>query len=268
MTIEVGGVLSAASGGGREGRHLRVGAEVLDAAGRSILVVDDDSEVREIVRARLEREGFSVREAISGADALARAAEQLPVLIVLDVVLPDLNGLQVCRRLRAVPATRAVPIIMLTARGDEVDRIVGLELGADDYVTKPFSPTELVARIRAVLRRAKGVPSPIHGRAVERGRIRISSETHDVFIDGKIVPMPRREFELLHFFLQHPNRVFGRVELMRSAWGSARARVGARSVDVHVRRLRQRLEEHHVTGDAIVTVRAVGYRFDAQVVEK
>ena len=260
MTIEVGGVLSAASGGGREGRHLRVGAEVLDAAGRSILVVDDDSEVREIVRARLEREGFSVREAISGADALARAAEQLPVLIVLDVVLPDLNGLQVCRRLRAVPATRAVPIIMLTARGDEVDRIVGLELGADDYVTKPFSPKELVARVRALLRRAAPRIPQQPATELSCGRLRMNLASHEVAVDGRAVALTLREFELLRFFVQHADKAFSRAQLLAAVWPR---RMDERSVDVHVRRLRRRLEQAGIVSQVIVTVRGVGYRFDA-----
>jgi DNA-binding response OmpR family regulator len=228
---------------------------------RPILVVDGDRVSREIVRAHLEQEGFAVREATDAEDAVSRVAEQLPALVVLDVMLPDGSGLQVCRRLRGAEATRTLPIIMLTARDSEVDRVIGLELGADDYVTKPFSPTELVARVRAVLRRAARDPAQSAPGHVQCGRLLISLEGHDTWVDGRPVALSLREFELLGFFVQHSGKTFSREQLREEIWPGTPP-MSERSVDVHVRRLRERLERVGIATDAIVTVRGVGYRFD------
>jgi DNA-binding response OmpR family regulator len=232
-------------------------AEGLD---RPILIVDDDNEVRETIRAHLERSGFVVREATGGEDAVQRVFEHMPALVVMDVTLRDTSGLQVCRRLRAAEETRGLPIIMLTARKSEVDRVVGLELGADDYVTKPFSPKELVARVRALLRRAAPRAPQQPSADLRCGRLHMNLGSHEVSIDGRSVVLTLREFELLRFFVQHADKVFSRAQLLAAVWPR---RMDERSVDVHVRRLRRRLEQAGVESQVIVTVRGVGYRFDA-----
>jgi len=227
---------------------------------RPILIVDDDDEVRETIRAHLERCGFVVREATGGEDAVQRVFEHMPALVVMDVTLRDTSGLQVCRRLRATEATRALPIIMLTARKSEVDRVVGLELGADDYVTKPFSPKELVARVRALLRRAAPRIPQQPATELSCGRLRMNLASHEVAVDGRAVALTLREFELLRFFVQHADKAFSRAQLLAAVWPR---RMDERSVDVHVRRLRRRLEQAGIVSQVIVTVRGVGYRFDA-----
>jgi DNA-binding response OmpR family regulator len=204
-----------------------------------------------------------VWEAASGGEAVRRIAERAPALVMLDVTLPDVSGLQVCRRLRADEATRAVPIMMLSARGDELDRVVGLELGADDYVTKPFSPRELVARVRAVLRRAAPRGRAASASVLCAGRLVVDLDTHETRVDGRPVSLSTREFELLGFFIRHPEKVFSRAQVVDRVWrGSERMR--PRSVDVHVRRLRRRLHGAGLEADVIVAVRGVGYRFDAE----
>jgi two-component system phosphate regulon response regulator PhoB len=222
--------------------------------------VDDDNEVRETIRIHLERSGFMVREATGGEDAVQRVLEHMPALVVMDVTLRDTSGLQVCRRLRAAEATRALPIIMLTARKSEVDRVVGLELGADDYVTKPFSPKELVARVRALLRRAAPRAPAQPSSEIRCGRLRMNLGSHEVSVDGRALVLTLREFELLRFFVQHADKAFSRAQLLAALWPR---RMDERSVDVHVRRLRRRLEQAGVASEVVVTVRGVGYRFDA-----
>jgi len=238
---------------------MHVNARTAVATDRPILIVDDDDEVRETIRVHLERSGFVVREATGGEDAVQRVLEHPPALVVMDVALRDTSGLQVCRRLRANEATRALPIIMLTARKTEVDRVVALELGADDYVTKPFSPQELVARVRALLRRA-APRSQQPSSELRCGRLRMNLGSHEVSVDGRAVPLTLREFELLRFFVQHADKAFSRAQLLDAVWPR---RMDERSVDVHVRRLRRRLEQAGVVPQVLVTVRGVGYRFDA-----
>ncbi len=236
------------------------------AVKRTILVVEDEQDIRELVRFHLEQEGYAVREADSGERALAQVAAERPALIVLDLMLPGTDGLEVCRRLRASEATVNLPIIMLTARAEELDRVLGLEMGADDYVTKPFSPRELVARVRAVLRRAHGEDAPPPHEIFERGRLRLDFDTYEVFIEGAPAALSLREFELLKFFVTHPYRVYDRLQLLDLVWGQD-VHVEPRTVDVHIRRLRRRIERNDAEPELIVTVRGVGYKFNPDALE-
>jgi phosphate regulon transcriptional regulator PhoB len=233
---------------------------------RTILVVEDEKDIRELVRFHLEHEGYVVREADSGETALRQIAAERPALVVLDLMLPGTDGLEVCRRVRGAEATRALPIIMLTARAEEVDRVLGLELGADDYITKPFSPRELVARVRAVLRRSHGEDVPPPHEVFERGRLRVDFDTYEVFLDGEPANLSLREFELLKFFLQHPYRVYDRLQLLDLVWGQD-VHVEPRTVDVHIRRLRKRIERNDASPELIVTVRGVGYKFNPDALD-
>jgi two-component system alkaline phosphatase synthesis response regulator PhoP len=236
------------------------------AVKRTILVVEDEQDIRDLVRFHLEQEGYAVREADSGERALAQVAAERPALIVLDLMLPGTDGLEVCRRLRAAEATATLPIIMLTARAEELDRVLGLEMGADDYVTKPFSPRELVARVRAVLRLAHGDDAPPLHEIFERGRLRLDFDTYEVFLEGATAALSLREFELLKFFVTHPYRVYDRLQLLDLVWGQD-VHVEPRTVDVHVRRLRRRIERNDAEPELIVTVRGVGYKFNPDALE-
>ncbi len=225
-------------------------------AGATVLVVEDERDIRDLVVLHLGQAGFRCRTATGGLEALREVRAAAPDLIVLDLMLPGLDGLDVCRRLRGDPATAAIPIVVLTARADEVDRVLGLELGADDYVVKPFSPKELVARVRAVLRRARAPAG-----ALTAGTIRLDPARHVVEVDGRPVPLTPREFDLLRALLAAAGRVLSREHLLDRAWGYGRAdEIESRTVDVHVRRLRAKLGPE---GRRIVTVKGVGYRLDA-----
>src|SRR5262249_52064205 len=208
---------------------------------RTILVVEDENDIRELVRFHLEQEGYAVREADTGERALQQIGAERPALVVLDLMLPGTDGLEVCRRLRAGEATRALPVIMLTAKAAQVDRVLGLELGADDYITKPFSPRELVARVRAVMRRTHGEDVPAPHEVFDRGRLRLDFDTYEVFIGGTPASLSLREFELLKFFVRNPYRVYDRLQLLDLVWGQD-VHVEPRTVDVHIRRLRERIE--------------------------
>jgi len=231
------------------------------AAAQRILVVEDEKDIRDLVRFHLEQEGFEVLEADSGEEGISVARSHHPDLVLLDLMLPGADGNMVCRRLRADPALVDVPIIMVTARAAEVDRVLGLELGADDYVTKPFSPRELIARVRAVLRRAS-VPVVSGARDVyERGRLKLDFDGYEGEIDGRPLALSLREFELLKFFVKNPNRVYDRLQLLDLVWGSD-VHVEPRTVDVHVRRLRRHIERDDAAPELIQTVRGVGYKFN------
>ena len=232
----------------------------------SILIVEDEADIRELVRYHLDQEGYAVDEADSGEKALERAAATRPALIILDLMLPGTDGLEVCRRLRTDNTLREVPVIMLTAKGTEVDRILGLELGADDYITKPFSPRELVARVRAVLRRASGASAAPSQETFSRGRLQVNFDTYEAAVDGKAVTLSLREFELLKFFVQHPHRVYDRLQLLDLVWGQD-VHVEPRTVDVHVRRLRKVIERDDSTPELLLTVRGVGYKFNPDALE-
>jgi two-component system, OmpR family, phosphate regulon response regulator PhoB len=227
----------------------------------SILVVEDEGALVTLLRYNLEREGYRVLEARDGEEALLVAAEEKPDLVLLDWMLPQLSGIEVCRRLRGRKETRNVPIIMLTARGEETDRIRGLDTGADDYLTKPFSMTELLARLRAVMRRIRpGLAED----TITVGDIEMDRAAHRVRRVGKEVHLGPTEYKLLDHLIQHPGRVFSREQLLDAVWGSD-VYVEVRTVDVHVGRLRKALSIEG-TQDPIRTVRSAGYALEDSVV--
>ncbi len=225
----------------------------------TILLVDDEDSVRTVLAFPLERDGFTVVQAADGEEALDRFAAENVDLVVLDLMLPRLDGLEVCKRLRA---TSSVPIIMLTARDDELDKVIGLELGADDYITKPFSIREFRSRVRALLRRARAVQAPDPGAedVIERGELVIDVPRRIVEVRGAPVQLTYVEFELLRTLAAQPGRVFSRRMLLEALWKSADYR-DPRTIDVHVRHLREKLEAEPRTPEFILTVRGVGYRF-------
>jgi DNA-binding response OmpR family regulator len=231
---------------------------------KRVLVVDDDPTVSEVVAGYLTRAGFDVDVAADGPSAVARATARPPELVVLDLMLPGMDGLEVCRRIRE---TGPLPVIMLTARGDEEDRILGLEVGADDYVTKPFSPRELVLRVESVLRRAgalmasQGTPSaPVAARELRSGPLALTPSARRATRAENELALTIREFDLLEFFLRHPGRAISREELMRRVWGWDFGDLS--TVTVHVRRLREKIEDDPASPLLISTVWGVGYRFD------
>jgi two-component system phosphate regulon response regulator PhoB len=224
-----------------------------------ILVVEDEAALVTLLRYNLERAGFAVLEAADGEEALVVLAERPVDLVLLDWMLPRLSGIEVCRQLRRKAETRALPIILLTARGEQADRIRGLNTGADDYVAKPFSPEELIARIHAVLRRARPA---LAAERLAYADVAIDLAAHRVTRNGRRVDLGPTEFRLLRFFIEHPGRVFSRAQLIDSVWGHG-IYVDERTVDVHIRRLRKALNEPGES-DLIRTVRAAGYALEAQ----
>jgi len=219
-----------------------------------ILIVEDEGSLVTLLRYNLEREGFEVSDVRDGEEALLAAAENPPDLILLDWMLPLVSGVEVCRQLRRRPETRTTPVIMLTARGEEADKIRGLDVGADDYITKPFSPAELIARIRALLRRAQPATDD---ETLRCGDIRMDLAGHRVHRDDQEVHLGPTEFRLLRYLMEHPGRVFSREQLLDAVWGRD-IYVEIRTVDVHIRRLRKALNAGGAT-DCIRTVRAAGY---------
>ncbi|MEK7467261.1 MAG: response regulator transcription factor [Planctomycetota bacterium] len=219
-------------------------------------MIDDEADLVTLVKFNLEREGWKVRSAADGASGLDAAKRDLPDLILLDLMLPGMDGLEVCKRLRSEPRTARIPVIMLTAKGGESDRVVGLEMGADDYVAKPFSPRELVARVKAVLRRASGPAEGEDAAGVSHGDLQLDPGRHEVLVKGKPVTLTATEFRLLHTLLKRPGQVFSRDRLIDGAIGED-AHVVDRTIDVHVTALRKKLGK---SGAMIETVRGVGYR--------
>jgi DNA-binding response OmpR family regulator len=229
-------------------------------SGETILVVDDEPTIVEVVELYLLREGFKVLTAVDGHAALSAVRQQRPDLIVLDLMLPGLSGLDVTRQLRA---SGALPIIMLTARGEEADRVVGLELGADDYVTKPFSPRELVARVKAVLRRAQPAPTPepADTHVIAIGGLRLDAAARSVTVDGQPISLTAREFDLLLFLMRRPSQVFTREQLLDNVWGYTFAS-DMSTVTVHIRRLREKIERDPTNPTLLQTVWGVGYKLE------
>jgi DNA-binding response OmpR family regulator len=224
----------------------------------TILLVDDEESVQKLLAYPLEREGFRVVQARDGQEALERFAEERIDLVVLDVMLPKLDGLEVCKQLRA---TSTVPIIMLTARDDELDKVLGLELGADDYITKPFSIREFRSRVRALLRRASiAREGGAEDELIETGGLRIDAGRRTVELEGRAIRLTYVEFELLRALAAHPGRVYSRKMLLEALWGGSDYRE-PRTIDVHVRHLREKLETDPREPAFILTVRGVGYRF-------
>jgi two-component system phosphate regulon response regulator PhoB len=225
---------------------------------KHILIVEDEPAIRDMVAFALRKAGMEAAHAADARGAQTMIAEQVPDLILLDWMLPGMSGLDFARRLRKEELTRDVPIIMLTARGEEGDRVGGLEAGVDDYVVKPFSPRELIARINAVIRRVHGADSE---GVIEIGALKIDSAAHRVYANGDSVPIGPTEYRLLHFFMTHAERVYSRSQLLDQVWGGS-VYVEERTVDVHIRRLRKTLEPFRGS-DLVQTVRGAGYRFSA-----
>lgn len=225
----------------------------------TILLVDDEVDLLRALEFSFRKEGFQVRLARSGREALQQAATlPLPDLVLLDLMLPDLSGTEVCRRLKAAPETSRIPVVMLTAKGEEIDRVVGFEVGADDYVVKPFSTRELLLRVRAVLRRVEPAPASVE-ETVRFGRLRIDPSAHRAWVDDEEVVLTALEFRLLSVLLDRRGRVQTRERLLEDVW-DVHAAVTTRTVDTHVKRLRQKIGE---AGVYVETIRGVGYRFAA-----
>jgi two-component system alkaline phosphatase synthesis response regulator PhoP len=228
---------------------------------KRILVIEDDKDIVELVRYNLEKDGYQVTSTGDGGAGLAQLRKSPPDLLVLDLMLPKISGLDICKDVRRDAGLNRLPILILTAKGEEADRVVGLELGADDYVTKPFSPRELVARVKALLRRAEpGTPTE---KALEIGALHIDPAAYRVTRAGKPVPMSTLEFRLLYFLAVRPNRVFTRDQLLDGVWGTERF-VTPRSVDVYVRRLREKVEIDPQHPVYMKTVRGAGYLFETR----
>jgi DNA-binding response OmpR family regulator len=230
-------------------------------SGETILIVDDEPTIVEVVGLYLQREGYKVLSTADGNTALQMVAQQRPDLVVLDLMLPGLGGLEVTRRLRA---SGALPIIMLTARTEEADRVVGLELGADDYVTKPFSARELVARVKAVLRRTHPeaqAAAPAESSVLAIGGLRLDTAARSVTLDGQPIGLTVREFDLLHFLMRHPDQVFTREQLLDNVWGYTFAS-DMGTVTVHIRRLREKIERDPANPVFLQTIWGVGYKLE------
>jgi len=228
---------------------------------KRILVIEDDRDIVELVRYNLEKDQFQVAATADGITGLAQVKKSPPDLLILDLMLPKLSGLEICKEIRRDQSLNRLPILMLTARNDEADRVVGLELGADDYVTKPFSPRELVARVKALLRRAE--PAGEAEKCVEIGPLLIDPASYRVTRAGKPVPLSTLEFRLLYFLASRPNRVLSRDQLLDAVWGADRF-VTPRSVDVYIRRLREKIEAHPDNPAYLKTVRGAGYMFETR----
>jgi len=228
-------------------------------AGETILLIEDEKNIRELVAYNLEQEGFRVLTASRGDAGLETALREHLSLVILDLMLPGMNGLEICKTLKQNEKTRLTPIIMLTAKGTESDKVIGLELGADDYITKPFSPRELVARIKAVLRRLREKPAETH---LQSGTIELDAIKHELRLKGKPVEVTAKEFELLQTLMVSRGRVLTREILLSQVWGYENsANIETRTVDMHIGQLRKKLGKE---GSRIVTVKSVGYRFDGE----
>jgi two-component system phosphate regulon response regulator PhoB len=225
---------------------------------KRIAIVEDDPELAALIEYNLTRQGFQA-QILNGSAGTLRTLEQArPDLILLDVMLPEIDGFELCRQIRRSEALRRIPVLFLTARSDEVDRVLGLEIGGDDYMTKPFSPRELIARVKTHLRREERDAEPA---VVEIGPFRLDRTAHRVFQAGRELSCTSTEFNLLEFFLTHPGRAYSREQLLDSVWGKQRY-VTPRTVDVHIRRLREQIEEQPENPRHLTTVRGFGYRFE------
>ncbi|SPP63521.1 response regulator [Nitrospira lenta] len=225
------------------------------SSAKKILIVEDEKDILQLVKLYLEKEGYRTVTASTGSEGLAQVRSEKPDLLVLDLMLPEIDGLEVCKRLRSAPDTAMLPIIMLTAKAEESDTIIGLELGADDYVTKPFSPKTLVARIKALFRRLERKPEDGPTRFLY-GTLALDLTRHEVTVKGKEVPLTAKEFGLLEHLLRHPGRVLTRDVLLNAVWGYEYYGT-TRTVDVHIRRLKQKLP---LLDDAILSVKSLGYK--------
>jgi phosphate regulon transcriptional regulator PhoB len=229
-----------------------------------IVIIEDEPDIVEMVRYNFRKAGFEVESFGRGREGLEALRRNPPDLLLLDIMLPDEDGLSICRQLRAEERLRDLPVVFLTARGEEIDRIVGLEIGADDYVVKPFSPRELVARVKAILRRQARAAEK--GEVVEIRGLRLDARTQDVSVRGSAVELSALEFKLLHFLASRPRQIFSRERLLDEVWGRD-CSVTPRTVDVHIRRLREKIEARPEEPEYIGTVRGAGYRMLADAPE-
>ena len=228
-------------------------------ANEVILLIEDEKNILELVKYNLEQEGFRILTATKGNTGLETALKERPALVILDLMLPGMNGLEICKTLKQNDKTRAIPIIMLTAKGTESDKVVGLELGADDYITKPFSPREFVARIKAVLRRSQEKPTE---EILRSGTIELDMTKHELRLKGKPVEITAKEFELLRVLMSSRERVLTREVLLSKVWGYENSmNIETRTVDMHIGQLRKKIGKE---AERIVTVKSIGYRFDGE----
>jgi phosphate regulon transcriptional regulator PhoB len=225
-----------------------------------ILIIEDEPDIVQLVRYSFQKEGFQVDSASRGKDGLEQLYRKPPDLVLVDIMLPDIDGIDICRKIRSEEKLKSIPIIFLTAKGSEIDRILGLEIGADDYVVKPFSPRELLARVKAVLRRQGRLDEQADLEVLELGDVHLDCRTQEVLVRGSSVELSTLEFKLLHFLASHPGRIFSRDKLLDQVWGQDRF-VAPRTVDVHIRRLREKIEAEPDNPRNLLTVRGAGYRF-------
>lgn len=229
-----------------------------------VVLIEDERDIVELVRYNFRKEGFEVESFSRGEEGLQYLRRHPADLVLLDIMLPDRDGFEICRRLRAEERLKSLPVIFLTAKGEEIDRVLGLEIGADDYVVKPFSPRELVARAKAVLRRQTRPAESAE--VVETRDLRLDARTQEVTLRGRSVELSTLEFRLLHFLASHPRRIFSREQLLDEVWGRDRF-VTPRTVDVHMRRLREKIEDHPEKPQYLQTVRGAGYRFSPEAAD-
>lgn len=229
-----------------------------------VVLIEDERDIVELVRYNFRKEGFEVESFSRGEEGLQYLFRHPADLVLLDIMLPDRDGFEICRRLRAEERLKSLPVIFLTAKGEEIDRVLGLEIGADDYVVKPFSPRELVARAKAVLRRQTRPAESAE--VVETRDLRLDARTQEVTVRGRSVELSTLEFKLLHFLASHPRRIFSREQLLDEVWGRDRF-VTPRTVDVHMRRLREKIEDHPEKPQYLQTVRGAGYRFSPEAAD-
>ncbi|MGC8833628.1 MAG: response regulator transcription factor [Armatimonadota bacterium] len=227
-----------------------------NTSGAVVLLVEDDAETRQMLSVILGTEGFSVLEAATATEAL-KLAQSGPDLVILDWILPDISGIEVCRRLRE---NSTVPILMLTGRSDTADKVLGLNIGADDYMAKPFEPGELIARVRALLRRASGWQSAQRRRTLCSGILRLEPESYEVYVRGKTVPFTRLEFNLLYCLVENAGKVLTRTDILKQVWGEDEV-IDVRGIDAHIRKLRQKIEDNPDQPRQILSVYGVGYKF-------
>jgi phosphate regulon transcriptional regulator PhoB len=226
-----------------------------------VVIIEDEKDIVDLIRYNFRKEGFEVESFLRGKEGLEYLRRKPADLVLLDILLPDLDGVEICKRLRADDRLKSIPVIFLTAKGEEIDRVVGLEIGADDYVVKPFSPRELIARVKAVLRRQTRAAEK--SEAIEAGGFRLDSRTHEVRVGSRPVELSTLEFKLLHFLASNPRRIFSRDRLLDEVWGRDRF-VTPRTVDVHIRRLREKIEAQASKPRYLQTVRGAGYRFSPE----
>jgi len=221
-----------------------------------VFIIEDDEDINELLAYNLKKEGFNVKSFLHGKDALNSLEKEKPDIILLDIMLPDVDGFDICKNIRSNPKLNQIPIIMLTAKDTEIDKVVGLELGADDYITKPFSFRELIARIKAVLRRYKTSDSLPYQKETQ---IYLDKDSFSIVVKGNKIPLTKKEFKLLNLLMSNPQRVFEREQLLEKVWEENQYDIYDRTIDVHIRKLREKLGEF---GDKIKTVRGVGYKWE------